>query len=185
MLGRYHNHELSPTQCGSCLTQTIDAPLGLVWSVIRRFDEPQIYKRFIKSCKLSKGDGGVGSVREVRIVSGLPAGSSIERLDLLDDESHVMSFSIVGGDHRLVNYRSTITVHENNYDDVDDDDDDDLGHGRSTVVIESYVVDVPPGNTDEDTKLFADTIVRFNLKSLASVTEKIRASSSTSEDSSF
>lgn len=48
-----------------------------------------------------------------------------------------------------------------------------------TVAIESYVVDVPPGNTKEDTCVFADTIVRFNLRSLAEISEKLaRATSS-------
>ncbi|KAM1172439.1 hypothetical protein ACFX2I_022540 [Malus domestica] len=38
-----------------------------------------------------------------------PANSSTERLEILDDESHVISFSMVGGDHRLLNYRSAST----------------------------------------------------------------------------
>lgn len=38
-----------------------------------------------------------------------------------------------------------------------------------TVVIESYVVDIPQGNTGEDTKMFVDTVVRLNLQKLASV----------------
>ncbi|KAL8119508.1 hypothetical protein AgCh_016864 [Apium graveolens] len=40
-----------------------------------------------------------------------------------------------------------------------------------TVVLESYVVDVAEGNTDEDTRLFADTVVKLNLQRLAAVTE--------------
>ncbi|KAE8659664.1 Abscisic acid receptor PYL5 [Hibiscus syriacus] len=103
---------LSSNQCGSSLVQTIDAPLPLVWSIIRRFDNPQLYKQFVKSCKLSTGNGGIGSIREVVVVSGLPAATSTERLDELDDDCHVMMISIIGGDHRLVNYRSTTTLHE-------------------------------------------------------------------------
>ncbi|MCD9644597.1 hypothetical protein HAX54_032952, partial [Datura stramonium] len=42
-----------------------------------------------------------------------------------------------------------------------------------TVVLESYVVDVPEGNTEEDTRLFADTVVKLNLQKLATVTETL------------
>lgn len=151
---------LQPNQCGSILVQTIDAPLPIVWSIIRRFDNPQAYKQFVKSCKLSVGNGGTGSVREVVVVSGLPAATSTERLDELDDELHIMMVSIIGGDHRLVNYRSTTTLYE-------------INNGGKTVVVESYVVDVPAGNSKEDTCSFADMIIGCNLRSLARVTEKL------------
>lgn len=102
----------------------------------------------------------VGSTRDVTVISGLPAATSTERLDILDDERHVFGFSIIGGEHRLRNYRSVTTVHELNDD------------GKTwTVVLESYVVDVPEGNTEEDTRLFADTVVKLNLQKLATVTE--------------
>ncbi|XP_047968876.1 abscisic acid receptor PYL12-like [Salvia hispanica] len=150
-------HRLSGNQCGSVVSQTIHAPLPLVWSVVRRFGEPQAYKRFVKNCGLSSGDGGAGSVRELTVVSGLPGRRSTERLDRLDDESHVMVVSIIGGDHKLVNYRSTTTLHG--------------GCDGETVVTESYVVDIPPDSCEEDTCLFADTIIGCNLKSLAKVAE--------------
>lgn len=51
------------------------------------------------------------AVREARVVSGLPAASSTERPEILDDEGHVMSFSVVGGDNCLRNYKSVTTVH--------------------------------------------------------------------------
>ncbi|VVB08094.1 unnamed protein product [Arabis nemorensis] len=149
------------SQCGSTLVQTINAPLPLVWSILRRFDNPQAYKQFVKTCNLSSGDGGEGSVRDVTVVSGLPAVHSIERLDELDDESHVMVISIIGGDHRLVNYRSKTTALVS------------AEEEEKTVVVESYVVDVPEGNSEEETTLFANTIVGFNLKSLAKLSEKM------------
>ncbi|KAI4385640.1 hypothetical protein MLD38_003637 [Melastoma candidum] len=151
-----HDHApLSPAQCTSAVVQTVDAPLSEVWSVVRRFDNPLPYKHFLKSCRVVDGDGDVGTVREVSVVSGLPAASSRERLEVLDDEHHVISFRIVGGEHRLANYTSVTTLHEA-----------EAGSG-TTVVVESYVVDVPPGNTREETRMFVDTIVRFNLQSLA------------------
>lgn len=97
----------------------------------------------------------------MRVTSGMPAGSSIERLDVLDEMQHVMGFSIVGGDHRLKNYRSTVTVHEA------------ASRSGGAVVVESYVTDVPAGNTVEETCIFADTIVSCNLRSLAGLAEKI------------
>ncbi|KAF3794433.1 Abscisic acid receptor [Nymphaea thermarum] len=165
VLSRYHAHEVSPNQCCSTVVQTIKAPVDVVWSVVRRFDEPQVYKLFIRSCSLMSGDGNVGSLREVRVISGLPAACSTERLEILDDERHIISFSVVGGEHRLTNYRSVTTLHE-----IPTSGD---AAGEGTVVVESYVVDVPPGNTKEDTCVFVDTIVRCNLQSLANIAENL------------
>uniref|UniRef100_A0A0D9V7C3 Uncharacterized protein n=1 Tax=Leersia perrieri TaxID=77586 RepID=A0A0D9V7C3_9ORYZ len=163
-VARYHDHEVGTGQCCSTVVQAIGAPADAVWSVVRRFDRPQAYKNFIKSCRLVDGDGGavaVGSVREVRVVSGLPATSSRERLEVLDDDRRVLSFRIVGGEHRLANYRSVTTVHEA------------AAAPAMSVVVESYVVDVPEGNTKEETRMFVDTIVRCNLQSLARTVERL------------
>lgn len=155
----HHAHMVGPNQCCSVVTQPINAPVSTVWPVVRRFDNPQGYKNFVKSCHVIAGDCiNVGAVREVRVVSGLPAESSTERLEILDDERHVISFSVVGGDHRLRNYRSVTTLHP-------------VDGGNGTLVIESYVVDVPQGNTKEETCVFVDTIVRCNLQSLAQIAE--------------
>ncbi|RAL52321.1 unnamed protein product [Cuscuta campestris] len=153
---RHHAHEVGPSQCCSAVVRRVSALPEAVWSLLRRFDNPQAYKSFVKSCHVIVGDGDVGTLREVSVVSGLPAASSTERLEILDEEEHVISFAVVGGDHRLSNYRSVTTVH-------DDQD--------GTVVVESYVVDVPPGNTVEETCVFVDTIVRCNLQSLAQLAE--------------
>ncbi|XWS65794.1 hypothetical protein CRYUN_Cryun05aG0144200 [Craigia yunnanensis] len=153
-----HIHTLGPNQCCSAVIQAIEAPVETVWSVVRRFDNPQAYKHFLKSCQVIVGDGNVGTLREVHVVSGLPAASSTERLEILDDERHVLSFSVVGGDHRLNNYRSVTTLHVSQ-------------NGKGTVVVESFIVDIPPGNTREDTCIFVDTIVRCNLQSLAHMAE--------------
>ncbi|KAI4328083.1 hypothetical protein L6164_020470 [Bauhinia variegata] len=156
-----HAYLVGSGQCSSLLAQRIHAPLDAVWSVVRRFDKPQTYKHFIKSCAVKEGfKMTVGCTREVNVISGLPADTSTERLEILDDDRHVTGFSIIGGEHRLTNYRSVTTVH---------------GFERDgkiwTVVLESYIVDVPEGNTEEDTRLFADTVVKLNLQKLASFTE--------------
>jgi len=169
MIRRYHSHSCEKgkqfTRCSSVVVQLVKAPVSVVWSLVRRFDEPQMYKQFIRSCCISGEEDlkvKVGCLREVRVVSGLPAATSTERLDILDEERHILSFSIVGGDHRLNNYRSITSLHER------------LINGEpGTIVIESYVADVPHGNTKEDTCLFIDTIVKCNLQSLADVSKHI------------
>lgn len=67
---------------------------------MRRFDEPQKYKPFISRC-IVEGDFQIGSLRQVNVKSGLPATTSTERLEVLDDEEHILRMRIVGGDHRL------------------------------------------------------------------------------------
>ncbi|XP_012847072.1 PREDICTED: abscisic acid receptor PYL2-like [Erythranthe guttata] len=155
----HHLFDALPNTCTSLITQRIDAPAESVWPLVRRFDNPQTYKHFIKSCRLV-GDGGVGSIRELTVVSGLPATTSTERLEILDDERHVLSFRVVGGEHRLSNYRSVTSVNEL----VKDG-----GRTVYTVVVESYIVDIPEGNTGEDTKMFTDTVVKLNLQKLGVV----------------
>ncbi|XP_050210454.1 abscisic acid receptor PYL4-like [Mercurialis annua] len=159
-VSKHHTHIICPNQCSSAVVQHISAPVSTVWSVVRRFDNPQAYKHFVKSCHVINGDGDVGSLREVHVISGLPAANSTERLEILDEERHVISFSVVGGDHRLSNYKSVTTLHPS-------------AAGNGTVVVESYVVDVPAGNTKEDTCDFVDTIVRCNLQSLARIAENL------------
>lgn len=164
MVGLYHSpsHDGGRAcRCSSVVVQRVEAPVSVVWSLVRRFDEPQVYKNFVRNCFM-RGDLKVGSLREIRVISGLPAATSTERLDILDEERHILSFSIVGGDHRLSNYRSITTLHER------------LTNGKpGTIVIESYVVDVPHGNTKEDTCLFVDTIVKCNLQSLAHISQHL------------
>ncbi|KAJ0442255.1 putative polyketide cyclase/dehydrase, START-like domain superfamily [Helianthus annuus] len=153
-----HTHPVGHHQCCSAVIQIINAPVSTVWAVVRRFDNPQAYKNFVKSCHVLNGSGDVGTLRQVHVISGLPAATSTERLDILDDERHVLSFSVIGGDHRLSNYRSVTTLHP-------------TPTGTGTVVVESYVVDIPTGNTKEETVGFVDTIVKCNLQSLAKIAE--------------
>ncbi|KAF6146925.1 hypothetical protein GIB67_036644 [Kingdonia uniflora] len=156
----HHTHIVNPNQCCSAVIQPISAPISTVWSVLRRFDNPQAYKHFLKSCDVLSGNGDVGTLRRVRVISGLPACTSTERLEILDDERYVISFSVIGGEHRLANYRSVTTLHPSS-------------GGEGTVVVESYVVDIPVGNTKEDTCVFVDTIVKCNLQSLAQIAQNL------------
>ncbi|KAL9397010.1 hypothetical protein Peur_011263 [Populus x canadensis] len=158
---RHHQHEPTENQCTSALVKHIKAPAHLVWSLVRRFDQPQRYKPFVSRCVMN-GELGIGSVREVNVKSGLPATTSTERLELLDDEEHILGVKIVGGDHRLKNYSSIMTVHPEIID------------GRpGTLVIESFIVDVPDGNTKDETCYFVKALIRCNLKSLADVSERM------------
>ncbi|KAJ1685194.1 hypothetical protein LUZ63_016584 [Rhynchospora breviuscula] len=159
---RLHRHELRENQCSSFLVKRIDAPVHLVWSLVRSFDEPQKYKPFVSRCIMKEGDFEIGSVREVNVKSGLPATTSTERLERLDDNEHIFGIRIVGGDHRLKNYSSIITVHP------------DCKTGRpGTTVVESFAVDVPEGNTEEETCYFVEAVIQCNLKSLAEISERL------------
>jgi abscisic acid receptor (PYR/PYL family) len=155
----HHTFEPCPKTCTSLLAKPIDAPASFTWPFVRDFGSPQKYKHFIKSCNMVAGNGEVGSIRDIMVVTGLPASTSTERLEVLDDENRVLSFRAVGGDHRLRDYRSVTSVNEM------------IGkEGKVyTVVLESYVVEIPEGNTAEDTKMFVDTVVKLNLLKLADV----------------
>ncbi|KAL3720878.1 hypothetical protein ACJRO7_005651 [Eucalyptus globulus] len=149
---------VAPNTCTSLITRRIEAPACAVWPLVRDFANPQMYKLFIKSCHMREGNGGVGSVRDVAVISGLPALTSVERLEVLDDERCVLGFRVIGGDHRLHDYRSVTSVNE-----VMTNEEE---RKVMTLVLESYVVQIPEGNTCEDTSLFADTIVKLNLQKL-------------------
>ncbi|ESQ54465.1 hypothetical protein EUTSA_v10026943mg, partial [Eutrema salsugineum] len=136
-----------------------------VWELVRRFDEPQKYKPFISRCVV-KEELEIGTVREVDVKSGLPATKSTEKLEFIDDDQHILCIKIVGGDHRLKNYSSVISLHPETIE------------GRTgTLVTESFVVDVPEGNTKEETCLFVESLIQCNLNSLADVSERLGADS--------
>ncbi|GAB4842447.1 Abscisic acid receptor pyl2 [Ancistrocladus abbreviatus] len=157
IINKYHTFQQCPKKCTSLIIQRIDAPANVIWRYVRAFDNPQTYKHFIKSCKM-RGNGGVGSIRDVTVISGLPASTSTERLEMLDDEKRILSFRILGGEHRLKNYCSVTSVNEFH------------SQGKVyTIVLESYTVDIPEGNTAEDAKMFTDTVVKLNLQKLADV----------------
>ncbi|KAJ3686260.1 hypothetical protein LUZ61_015424 [Rhynchospora tenuis] len=161
-LRRLHQHDLRENQCSSMVFKHIKAPVNLVWSLVRRFDQPEKYKPFISRCVVQNGNLEIGSVREVNVKSGLPATTSTERLEKLDDNQRLLSVKIVGGDHRLKNYSSILTVHPEIID------------GQpGTLVVESFAVDIPDGNTDDETCFFVKALLKCNLKSLADVSERL------------
>jgi len=82
-----------------------------VWELVRSFDQPQRYKPFVSRCIVRGDQLEIGSLREVNVKTGLPATTSTERLEQLDDDEHILGVKFVGGDHRLQNYSSIITVH--------------------------------------------------------------------------
>lgn len=111
-----------------------------------------------------QGDLKIGNVREVKVQSGFPASTRTERLEILDDEEHVFSVRTVSGDHRLKNYTSIVSVHS------------EMINGRpGTLVVESFVVDVPDENTKNETCYCAEALIKWNLKSLADVSESLAA----------
>lgn len=162
---RHHKHSPRENQCSSSLVKHIKAPVDLVWTLVRRFDQPQKYKPFISRCTVQGGGGAdinIGSLRQINVKTGLPATTSTERLELLNDTEHILGVKIVGGDHRLKNYSSILTVHPETIE------------GRpGTLAIESFVVDVPDGNTKDETCCFVKALINCNLKSLADISERM------------
>ncbi|TKY53238.1 Abscisic acid receptor PYL5 [Spatholobus suberectus] len=55
----------------------------------------------------------------------------------LDNECHVIGFSKVDNDYYFSNYHSVTILRPRSV----------IDHCASTIFVESYVVDVPPGNT--------------------------------------
>ncbi|KMZ72321.1 Abscisic acid receptor PYL8 [Zostera marina] len=169
---RHHKHQTNDEQCTSTLVKHIKAPVHLVWSLVRRFDQPQGYKPFISRCVVH-GGVKIGSLREVNVKSGLPATTSTERLELLDDKEHILGIKIIGGDHRLKNYSSIITLHSETTED---------GRAGGTLVIESFVVDAAEGNTKDETCYFVEALINCNLNSLAEVSERLALQKQTSDN---
>ncbi|KAF8045611.1 hypothetical protein N665_4633s0003 [Sinapis alba] len=164
----HHTFPRSPNTCTSLIAHRVDAPARAIWRFVRDFANPNKYKHFIKSCTI-RGNGNkeiisVGTIREVSVVSGLPASTSVEMLEALDEEKRLLSFRVLGGEHRLRNYRSVTSVNEF----VVLEEKDKVKRVYS-VVLESYIVDIPKGNTEEDTRMFVDTVVKSNLQNLAAV----------------
>ncbi|KAJ8472200.1 hypothetical protein OPV22_026543 [Ensete ventricosum] len=154
-VAKYHEHAGGRKQCCSAMVQEVAAPVA----VVRRFDKPQAYKRFVRAAaSWSAGWARSGRYVSCRDCRRQPARSGSTSWTT---STHVLSFRAVGGEHRLANYRSVTTIHAAP---------EPVGHA---VVVESYVVDVPPGNTREDTRDFVDTIVRCNLQSLARTAEAL------------
>ncbi|KAE8777456.1 ABA receptor 5 [Hordeum vulgare] len=96
-----HGHAPGENQCTSALVKHIKAPVHLVWSLVRSFDQPQWYKLFVSRFVVRGGDLEIGSVRGVNVKTGLQAKTSTERLEQLDDDEHILSVKFFGGDHRL------------------------------------------------------------------------------------
>ena len=61
---KYHEHVIGPNQWTSFVIQQINAPISIVWSLVQKFDNPQSYKHFIKSCYLVVGDDDIDTLRE-------------------------------------------------------------------------------------------------------------------------
>lgn len=150
-------------RCEGRVTQIVNAPLSLVWSVIRQFDQPHVFKKLVHTCTMVSGSGEIGSVRQVFFGSGLPGKTSVERLEKLDEEKHMIVYRVIGGDHKLVNFHVTTSLYEVV----------NVNENKKTFVVESYTVDIPEDSNEEDTCYFANTIIELNLKNLAIVVERM------------
>uniref|UniRef100_A0A803MDZ6 Bet v I/Major latex protein domain-containing protein n=1 Tax=Chenopodium quinoa TaxID=63459 RepID=A0A803MDZ6_CHEQI len=111
---------------------------------------------FIRTSYSTSSSNVVGTFRHITFVAEFPSTLSIERLDELNDEKHVMVFSVVGGDHscRIPNYRGTISLVE--------ECNEKSGGQKRTIVTEKYTVNVPEDSNEEETRYLVDTLVGFN-----------------------
>ncbi|KAL6325211.1 hypothetical protein AAG906_023056 [Vitis piasezkii] len=83
VVSRHHTHFVGPNQCCSAVVQQIAALISTVWSVVRRFNNPQAYNHFVKSCHVVVGDNDVDTLHEVHVISGLPVANRTKALHVV------------------------------------------------------------------------------------------------------
>jgi abscisic acid receptor (PYR/PYL family) len=195
---KYHRNIFQKTECGSTLIQKINAPVEVVWGILASFENPQSYSNFVKSCSLVSGDGSPGSVREVKMISGLPVTTSIEKLEVLDKENHVCrlkgslfltQFTKVGRNASHENeatrespedswkdsprqYMEQVEILQANYTAIFSVHERIVDEQRKALAIQSYVTEVPDGVTTIGTRITVDFMVRTILRSLAWTAER-------------
>lgn len=101
---KFHVQDKVSCQARGFMYKEMGAPSDHVRKVIRRFDRPEVYIRFLVGCCLLHGAGGLGRVRRVWLQPEFPSKCSIEKIERLDDENQVLSSQILGGEHRLRKY---------------------------------------------------------------------------------
>lgn len=87
-------------------------PPDQVWRAFKDLHNllPRILPGFIDSASLLEGDGGVGSIREIKFGLVVPGQSySKERIDVLDNEQRICSCSVLSGEmmENFSSYRTT------------------------------------------------------------------------------
>ncbi|KAL3695783.1 hypothetical protein R1sor_009859 [Riccia sorocarpa] len=162
---QFHMLEARENQTRGFVFKEIEAPAECAWSFVRRFDRPQDYKEFLFDCVVMKGDGRQpGSVRHVIVKPELPGKDSLEELLILDEANRVLSFRILAGQHDLHSYKSVTSVVDRT-----------LTNGKpGSLVVESYVVDVPDGNTAEQTNTLVKTVIRTHLITLGQLARSLK-----------
>ncbi|KAL7099034.1 hypothetical protein ACP275_09G056900 [Erythranthe tilingii] len=151
----------SNNTCTSLIVQRIEAPAAVVWQFVRASGRLQAYKHFTKSSEMVEGDGrSVGSRRRVTVVSGLPASTSErEAGDPGRGESGSELQGCWWGPQAEGSVNDVISANQ-----------------VYCVVLEPYGVEIPEGNTWEDTRMFVDTIMKLNLQNLGEVAMAAAAS---------
>ncbi|KAI5006011.1 hypothetical protein ZWY2020_033254 [Hordeum vulgare] len=87
----------------SLVAQRMPASGCAAWPIVRNFGNPQRYTHFVRTSALVAGDeASIGKAWEDTFVSGLPTFTSSERLEILDDGRHILSFSIVDVSWKLI-----------------------------------------------------------------------------------
>ena len=87
------------------LSAKLPAPAAKVWKIIGGFNALPDWLPPVKASKLDAG----GKVRTLDLAGG---GTVTEKLETLDDEKHVYSYSITNSPLPVANYLATIKVSE-------------------------------------------------------------------------
>jgi len=92
-------------------TETLDATPDAIWKACKNADEILVKSmpQFFASATLVQGHGGPGSIRVVKMGPAIPfAGEVTERMDLFDDASKKIGYTVLKGDPRYRHMSATM-----------------------------------------------------------------------------
>lgn len=89
------------------MSMDLKVPADKVWDMIGSFNALPEWHPAVEKSEI-EGDGK-GSIRTLHLAGG---GTIRERLERIDDEDMVYSYSIVSGPLPVINYVSTLRLHE-------------------------------------------------------------------------
>ncbi|CAK9203658.1 unnamed protein product [Sphagnum troendelagicum] len=92
-------------------TETLDASPDAIWEACKHADEllPKAMPEFFTSSTFLQGHGEPGSIRVVKMGPAIPhAGEVTERMDLFDEASKTLGYTVLQGDSRYHYFSATM-----------------------------------------------------------------------------
>jgi len=92
-------------------TEVLDASPDAIWKTCKHVDEilPKAMPQFFASTTMLKGHGEPGSIRVVKMGPAIPhAGEVTERMDLFDDATKKLGYTVIKGDPRYKYFAATM-----------------------------------------------------------------------------